>query len=163
HFEDSPDVWTLMVSVPRSVIMGRVDSMWHWAVLIGVGILVLCLLIAWGVGSGTARPVRHMAQVMKALASGKLDVAVPATGRRDEIGEMARTVETFKGSLVENQRLQGEQLAMQQRASEDRRKARNDLAASFEAEVSKSIGEMAQTTQNMARSAEAMSGTAQDN
>jgi methyl-accepting chemotaxis protein len=163
HFEDSPDVWTLMVTVPRSTIMGEVDNMIYWAVGIGVGILVLCLLIAWGVGSSTARPVRRMAQVMKELASGKLDLAIPATTRRDEIGEMARTVETFKESLVENQRLQGEQQEMQRRASEERKKARDDLAASFEAEVSKSIGEMATTTQQMARSAEAMSGTAQDN
>jgi methyl-accepting chemotaxis protein len=163
HFEDSPNVWTLLVTVPRSTIMGEVDSMVKWSIVIGVGILVVCLLIAWGVGSSTARPVRRMAQVMKELASGKLDVTVPATERRDEIGEMAKTVETFKGSLTENQRLQTEQLEMQQRASEDRKKARNELAASFEAEVSKSIGEMASTTQNMARSAEAMSGTAQDN
>ena len=143
--------------------MGRVDSMVQWAVGIGLGILVLCLLTAWAVGSSTARPVRRMAQVMKALASGQLEVGVPATSRRDEIGEMARTVETFKQGLVENQRLQAEQQEMQQRASEDRSKARNELAASFEAEVSKSIGEMADTTQQMARSAEAMSGTAQDN
>jgi methyl-accepting chemotaxis protein len=163
RFEDSPNVWTLLVTVPRSVIMGRVDSMIYWAAGIGFGVLVLCLLIAWGVGSSTARPVRRMAQVMKELASGKLDVTVPATERRDEIGEMAKTVETFKGSLIENQRLQAEQLELQQRASEDRKKARNELALSFEAEVSKSIGEMATTTQQMARSADAMSGTAQDN
>jgi methyl-accepting chemotaxis protein len=163
RFEDSPAVWTLLVTVPRSVIMGPVDDMKLWALGIGLGILVLCLLIAWGVGSSTARPVRRMAQVMKELASGKLDVAVPATTRRDEIGEMARTVETFKGSLVENQRLQAEQTEVLKQASEDRRKARNELAASFEAEVSKSIGEMANTTKEMARSAEAMSGTAQDN
>jgi len=163
RFEDSPAVWTLMVTVPRAVIMGEVDNMWFWALVIGIGILVVCLLIAWAVGSGTARPVRRMAQVMKELASGKLDVAVPATDRRDEIGEMARTVATFKESLGENQRLQAEQAEMMKQASEDRKKARNELAVSFEAEVSKSIGEMAQTTQNMARSAEAMSGTAQDN
>jgi methyl-accepting chemotaxis protein len=163
HFEDSPVVWTLLVTVPRSVIMGEVDNMVIWAVVIGVGILVICLLIAWAVGSGTARPVRRMAQVMKELASGKLEVAVPATARRDEIGEMARTVETFKQGLVENQRLQAEQAEMTKQASEDRRKARNELAASFEAEVSKSIGKMATTTQEMARSAQTMSGTAQDN
>jgi methyl-accepting chemotaxis protein len=163
RFEDSPAVWSLMVTVPRAKIMGEVDNMVLWAIGIGCGILLLCLLIAWAVGSGTARPVRNMAQVMRALASGKLDVTVPATNRRDEIGEMARTVETFKGSLVENQRLQSEQTAMMQQASEDRRKARNELAASFEAEVSKSIGEMANTTKEMGRSAEAMSSAAQDN
>jgi methyl-accepting chemotaxis protein len=163
HFEDSPNVWTLVVTVPRSVIMGRVDSMVYWAVGIGLGVLLVCLLIAWGIGSSTARPVRRLAAVMKELASGKLEVAIAATDRRDEIGEMARTVETFKQSLVENQRLQSEQTAVLQQASEDRKKARNELAASFEAEVSKSIGEMATTTQQMARSAEAMSGTAQDN
>jgi methyl-accepting chemotaxis protein len=151
------------VTVPRSVIMGEVDNMVLWAVVIGLGILVPCLLIAWAVGSSTARPVRRMAQVMKELASGKLDAVVPATTRRDEIGEMARTVETFKEGLIENQRLQAEQAEMTKQASEDRHKARNELAASFEAEVSKSIGEMVTTTQEMARSAETMSGTAQDN
>jgi methyl-accepting chemotaxis protein len=100
HFEDSPNVWTLLVTVPRGVIMGRVDSMIYWAVGIGVGVLLVCLLIAWGVGSSTARPVRRLAAVMKDLASGKLNVEIPAITRRDEIGEMARTVETFKQSLV---------------------------------------------------------------
>jgi len=163
HFEDSPGVWTLLISVPKSVVVGHVNSMVDWALAIGCAVVVLCLLIAWAVGSGTARPVRRMAQVMGQLASGKLEVEVPATNRRDEIGDMARTVETFKQSLAENQRLQGEQQEMQKRASEDRRKARADLADSFESEVSKSIGEMADTTQQMTASAATMSKTAQDN
>ena len=88
HFEDSPNVWTLLVTVPRSVILGSVDDMVKWSILIGVGILVVCLLIAWGVGSSTARPVRRMAQVMKELASGKLDAVIPATARRDRTIKM---------------------------------------------------------------------------
>jgi len=163
HFEDSPNVWTLLVSVPKTVVIDRVNSMVRSAVIIGVAIVLVCLLIAWWIGSGTARPVRRMAQVMGALASGKLDIEVPATDRRDEIGEMARTVETFKQSLADNQRLQAEQQELQKRASEDRRKARNDLADSFESEVSKSIGEMADTTRQMNSSADTMSKSAQDN
>jgi methyl-accepting chemotaxis protein len=163
HFEDAPAAWSLLVTVPRSVIMGPVDSMWQQAVLIGLGILVLCLLAAWIVGSGTARPVRRMAQVMQSLATGKLDVEIPATGRKDEIGEMARTVETFKQSLVENQRLQGEQQEMRLRAAEEQRQAREDLADRFEAEVAKSIGAVADTTRQMQSSAGYMTESAQDN
>jgi methyl-accepting chemotaxis protein len=163
HFEDSPDVWTLLISVPRHVVMDRVNSMWEQAILIGIGMLLLCLLAAWFVGSGTARPIRRLAQVMGSLATGKLDVEVPATTRKDEIGEMARTVETFKESLLENQRMQTERQAMRQRAAEEQAQARNDLADRFETEVSKSIGAVADTTKQMQSSAGVMAASAQDN
>jgi len=163
HFEDSPDVWTLLISVPRDVVMDRVNSMWEQAILIGCGILLLCILAAWFVGSSTARPVRKLAQVMGSLATGKLEVEVPATARKDEIGEMARTVETFKQSLVENQRMQSERQAMRQRAAEEQVQARNDLADRFETEVSKSIGAVADTTKQMQSSANVMAASAQDN
>jgi methyl-accepting chemotaxis protein len=163
HFEDSPDAWTLLITVPKSLVMARVHGMTRSAMLIGAGILVLCLIIAWAIGSSTARPVRRMAQVMGRLAAGKLNIEVPATTRRDEIGDMARTVETFKQSLVENQRLQTEQHALRQRSAEEQQQARTGLAASFESEVAKSISEMASTTKLMTTSAQTMSGAAQDN
>jgi methyl-accepting chemotaxis protein len=163
HFQDSPNVWTLLVTVPRSLVMEKVNSMTTHAIFIGAGFLVLCLIIAWAIGSNTARPVRRMAQVMGTLASGQLEIEVPATNRRDEIGEMARTVETFKQSLVENQRLQTEQQALRQQSAEEQRKARIELAQGFETEVAKSIGEMANTTKAMASSAKTLSGSAQDN
>jgi methyl-accepting chemotaxis protein len=163
HFEDSPDVWTLVVSVPKSVVLDRVNNMMGWTFAIGAGALVLCLLIAWAVGSGTARPVRRMAQVMGALASGQLEVAVPAIARRDEIGDMARTVEKFKQSLQDNARLQSEQQAMRQQAAEEQRQARMALADNFDTEVSQSISGMVDTAKGMSQSAATMASAAQEN
>ncbi len=163
HFEDSPDVWTLMISVPRSLVLAQVNNMTSWAFGIGLLAVLVCAVIAWVVGRGIAKPVVQMTGVMNALASGQLQIDVPALGRKDEIGQMAEAVQTFKQNAVENQELQRRQAEMTRQAEEDQRNARLNLADRFESEVSQSLGEMATTSRDMTRSAEAMSSTANDN
>ncbi|UEM05368.1 bacteriohemerythrin [Skermanella rosea] len=47
------------------------------------------------------RPLSGLRLVMTRLSEGSVDIAVPATGRADEIGDMARTVEVFKDGLIQ--------------------------------------------------------------
>ncbi len=163
RFEDSPDTWTLMISVPRSLVLAQVNSMTSWALGIGLLAVLICAAIAWLVGRGIARPVVQMTSVMNTLAAGQLQIEVPALGRKDEIGQMAAAVETFKQNAAENQELQRRQEEMKRQAEEDQRQARLGLADRFESEVSQSLGEMATTSRDMTRSAEAMSAIADDN
>jgi methyl-accepting chemotaxis protein len=162
-FDGPQEKWAVVVSVPEATVMA--DALRLRLTIFGVmlGAAAIAALIFFFVGSRIAKPIVSLAKNTAAVAAGDLQTVVTGADRRDEIGEMARTLETFKESLLDNRRLQAEQQAMQQRASAERKKARDDLAASFEAEVSKSIGEMATTTEQVAKSAEAMSGTAQDN
>src|SRR5262249_34385674 len=51
--------------------------------------LLIGIILAWAVGRGISRPVRSMTGMMKRLAGGDTTAAVPDTGRKDEIGEMA--------------------------------------------------------------------------
>lgn len=64
---------------------------------------VLAAGIIWRtyVYRGVAEPLRAMTHSMHSLASGNLDTAVPNSERRDEIGEMARSVVSFKANAVE--------------------------------------------------------------
>ena len=59
--------------------------------------------------------------IMGALSRKEFDLEVPGTGRRDEIGEMARSVEGFKESLARAEALDAEQRRTQ--AQEERRRA----------------------------------------
>jgi methyl-accepting chemotaxis protein len=58
------------------------------------------LLLAWRIGSNIARPVGALTLVMRNLAKGSLEVAIPNAERRDELGEMARAVVVFKENAL---------------------------------------------------------------
>ena len=62
-------------------------------------------LIAWRIATGITRPLRELKSRMDAMAGGELDGVVPHVARRDEIGEMARTVAVFQREGLEKQRL----------------------------------------------------------
>lgn len=63
------------------------------------------------------RPISGIVGSMNALSGGAEDVAIPHRERRDEIGDMARAIAQFQGSL-------------QERALAERQRALNDLASS---------------------------------
>jgi diguanylate cyclase (GGDEF)-like protein len=64
--------------------------------VVGFG-LALTLLI----GRGVTRPLTALANAMQQLASGKFDLTLPGLGRLDEIGSVAKAVETFKVKAIE--------------------------------------------------------------
>ena len=76
-------------------------------IFIGVclaGALVVSI-IALSTLRAVLRPLRAMTQAMARLADGDIAAEIPATGRKDEIGEMAKAVQVFKDNAIEKQRL----------------------------------------------------------
>ena len=83
-------------------------------------------LMAWVLTRSIAAPVRAMTGTMGRLAAGDNSVEVPALGRRDELGEMAKAVLAFKEAAIQKRALESES-ADQRRAAEAER-ARNEEA-----------------------------------
>jgi signal transduction histidine kinase/ActR/RegA family two-component response regulator len=54
----------------------------------------------WFIGRAISRPLTDMTKAMTRLAEGDYDIAVPAMGRRDEVGEMADAVEVFRQASI---------------------------------------------------------------
>ena len=52
-----------------------------------------------------SRPIRQMTNAMAALAQGERVAAIPATGRRDEVGRMAEAVQVFRDTMIASERL----------------------------------------------------------
>ncbi len=73
--------------------------------LAGLGLVLAFSALAAIAVLGIARPLARMARAMNALAAGDLAVAVEGTGRRDEIGALARALQVFKDSAGEMRRL----------------------------------------------------------
>jgi methyl-accepting chemotaxis protein len=68
-------------------------------IALGVGAaLVLGLLGALLLGGSITRPMARITSVLARLTADETDLEVPATGRRDEVGQMAKAVELFKNA-----------------------------------------------------------------
>jgi len=93
--------------------------------LIGIGITIAIALGGGLLLSGViAAPVTAMTAAMRRLASGDNGVDVPANDRKDEIGQMAAAVVTFKEAALAKIRI--EAAAEQARIAADGERAAND-------------------------------------
>src|SRR4051812_2156799 len=86
---------------------------------------------------------------MHRLADGDLDMPVPGTGRKDEIGTMARALDVFKARAAETDRLRAEQEHLKQEAEAECRAAMVDMAKDFEASVKGMVETMATAASEM--------------
>lgn len=112
----------------------------------GVGLLsalVAGLLSAWISTVKIARPLSRLSERMKALAEGDLDVEIPGSRRRDEIGDMARAVQVLKDHAVERQRLEASAQSLQFVANADRESLATERAraAAEQSDAMRRLGE----------------------
>ncbi|QCO18235.1 methyl-accepting chemotaxis protein (plasmid) [Azospirillum brasilense] len=131
-----------------------------------VSLAVFTLSLILGVGGSLlvirriVRPLSAMTGAMRQLADGDLAVAVPGTGRRDEIGAMAQAVRVFQEHAAARERLEAEQ-RRDQETRERRAAALDRLTRGFEAKVSGLVGTLSSAATEMEATAGSMSAAAQ--
>jgi methyl-accepting chemotaxis protein len=86
---------------------------------------------------------------------------VPGIGRGDEIGEMAKAVEIFKGNAVARQALEADQREAETRAASGRRTDMNKMANDFEAAVGQIIEAVSTASSQLEASAGTLTTTAE--
>lgn len=86
-----------------------IDRAWWMTIAFGGAVMVLGILMALGLGNRLSRVIRGTTDAMTKLAAGDTSVAVPGSGRRDEIGTMAAALQVFKDIAVEKQKLEEQQ------------------------------------------------------
>ncbi|AWK88984.1 methyl-accepting chemotaxis protein [Azospirillum thermophilum] len=127
----------------------------------GIGLLAgaVALALALLVSRSITGPLLRLSAAMRRLADHDLTVTVPDTGRRDEIGEMARAVDIFKERGEENQRLRREQEEAEERSLAERKAMLVRLADSFERSVRDVVSVVADSATEMRTAAESLSAT----
>jgi methyl-accepting chemotaxis protein len=74
-----------------------------WQIGIAVSFNIIAAFIIYQI---VTKPLRALSDAMHDLADGKLDIDVPYTKRRTEIGSMARTVAIFKQNAIDKKNLE---------------------------------------------------------
>ncbi|WP_316980308.1 methyl-accepting chemotaxis protein [Shumkonia mesophila] len=132
------------------------------SLLLGGLVLVVGVLVAVAMGRRLSAPIRLMTAAMGQLAEGDLEVAIPAAGRADEIGRMAKAVQVFKDNAIDKVRLEAEQAEREKQAEAEKQATMVKLAGQFEAAVGAVVDQVSSAATEMLSSSEAMSATAEE-
>lgn len=127
-----------------------------------LAVLAVCGVLAAIVRTVT-RPIAQMTGVMSALAAGETEVAVPATGREDEVGKMAMAVQTFRENAVERRRLESEQVRLRNEAEEQQRRTMIAVADTFDRDVGRLLAGVNRTAASMSGSVGEVAASAGEN
>ena len=134
----------------------------HLSLVAAIGSLLVVLVgAAWMVRSSIVRPMQDLVVAMEATGAGKLDAEVGSAGRKDEIGQLSRTLVELQAQLrqAETQR------AAQARADEVARlrlEKRQKLADNFVARMQQLATNFNQSSAEVAEAAEGLSATAEE-
>jgi methyl-accepting chemotaxis protein len=147
----------LRYSRERTLERVRAETMANLA--LGAAVLALVLTILSVLLFRFLQPVRLLAAATNRIARGDLSVDVPAGGRRDEVGEMARAVQIFRESLIERSALR-DASEQEKLAREERQRRTDDLIGSFQSSVGDVLAALDQNGRAMTETAGALSSIA---
>lgn len=89
----------LVHEVPQAELLAPVDALLRRTALGGAASMILLGVVVFLVARSLSRPLMRTADAMSVIAAGNYEVTIPDTGRRDEIGTIARALETFRDGL----------------------------------------------------------------
>jgi methyl-accepting chemotaxis protein len=135
---------------------GRISSTVTIQEIVAGAAVFLGLLIAFFIARGIIGPLSGLTSGMKELAGGNFGVVLPGLDRKDEVGDMAQAVETFKVKAEEKARDEAEAKIKQDQVAARQRKADMiKLADDFEG----AVGEIVEAVSSASTELEASAGT----
>jgi methyl-accepting chemotaxis protein len=130
-------------------------------IVAGTAVLV-GLLIAFLIARGIIGPLSGLTSGMKELAGGNFGVVLPGLDRKDEVGDMAQAVETFKVKAEEKARDEAEAKVKQDLIAAKQRKADMvKLADDFESAVGEIVETVSSASTELEASASTLTATAE--
>jgi methyl-accepting chemotaxis protein len=128
---------------------------------IGIGLMLLMATLSWLIARDVLGALDRQKNRMQAISEGAIDTAVEETGRGDEIGRMAETLEVLRQTALTARKLEAEQVATKTRSEQEKRDALISLADRFDASVGHLVGLMASGSGELEVTAKSMSSTAE--
>ena len=153
--EISRGVDKVRAEAERSNAAERARIQWEMEIAI---LLIAFMVMGTGffIGRSVSKPLSAMTKAMMELAKGNFEIVLPGLGRRDEVGEIAQAVETFKVNAEQKARDEAEaKIRQDQLAAKQRKADMIKLADQFEG----AVGEIIETVSSASTELEASAGT----
>ena len=131
------------------------DGIQRWIEIAIAAIAVSVMGAGLFIGRSVSKPLSAMTAAMMELARGNFAVVLPGLGRRDEIGDIAQAVETFKVNAEQKARAEAEEkMRLDKIAAEQRKADMIRMADAFEG----AVGEIVDTVSSASTELEASAG-----
>ena len=153
--------WKAVAQIDQSEALATANSNALWSLLATLVAMVGVGAVAMILAGRIARPIRDIADATGRIAAGDKDTVVPGQDRADELGPLARAVETFRKAAIDAERVAAEREAEAKvRAERGERIAAATRA--FEEKIGMSLQTLVEATRRLDESATAMSAVAEE-
>ncbi|AOF94131.1 methyl-accepting chemotaxis protein [Sinorhizobium sp. RAC02] len=128
--------WYAIVSVPKSTVLAQLDAMMRDALAIIVTATVLLALAGWLIARRFIGRISNIIGETAQIAQGNLQLNLKDSGIKDEIGDLARSLEVLLENNREKARLEREaesnrNLSEEERATQQRKAAKEAADVKF--------------------------------
>ncbi|SHM10488.1 methyl-accepting chemotaxis protein [Roseibium suaedae] len=123
---------------------------------------IIGLAYIYYIVANVTRYIVGISAAMKQIAGGDFATVIPCAGRKNELGDMANTLLTFRDSLSENERLRAEQIENEAKSAERILVERRAMADRFEASMGKLVQSLVSASSDVAGAAEGLSSNAEE-
>src|SRR5258706_8771902 len=143
---------------------GQFDTMlWQaiWAMAVAAAIAALLVLaMTMLIVRRVTKPLKAVTESLTGLAEGRIDIEVRHSGRHDEIGAIARTIDVFKNNRIERRQLEAERTNAEKLATERRKADLNHFVEDFRGKIGGIIERVLNSSGQFEKDAQQLSVTA---
>ncbi len=118
--------WAVVAAIDESEVQGKIWDAAYPVIGAAAVILLIALAAATVFSRAISKPIGKLVDTMRELASGNTAIELKGESRKDEIGDMARSVAVFRQAAIERDAL--EQTAEQERSAAESLRAENEQA-----------------------------------
>jgi methyl-accepting chemotaxis protein len=131
-------------------------------IVLSIAGVLVGLLFGFLIGQyGIAKPIRAVVDLLQKLAAGHFEVDIGGVGRKDEVGDVARTALVFKENGIAKARMEAEQKEAEQRVAVQRKQDMMRLADAFEGAVGEIVKTVSSASTELEASASSLTATAE--
>lgn len=140
-------------------LQNQITTSLYFGVFLAIASVVLAFGLSYGLGGAISKPILGMANGMKEISSGNLDIKVGGLQRQDEIGQMAAALEVFRKNAVQNREYE-KQKVKDQEIERKRQNEINQLVGMFGKSIGGVLESVNDASSNMTSSARNLQQTA---
>jgi methyl-accepting chemotaxis protein len=132
-----------------------------WAMAVAAAIAALLVLaMTMLIVRRVTKPLKAVTESLTGLAEGRIDIEVRHSGRHDEIGAIARTIDVFKNNRIERRQLEAERTNAEKLATERRKADLNQFVEDFRGKIGGIIERVLNSSGQFEKDAQQLSVTA---
>ncbi|PCJ99547.1 MAG: methyl-accepting chemotaxis protein [Zetaproteobacteria bacterium] len=152
--------WIVLAEIDEAEVMKPINHMKMSATVSVLFVIVVIAMIALVASRAISKPITQMSGAMDELSKNNFDISIPGVERGDEIGQMAASVQVFKENGMEAKRLQKEQIKVEERAEEEKKRVMVEMADQFDSQIGGTIQNLSEAAEKLQGASIAMEKTA---